>query len=74
MNTPFVTLEEVASHFAVSTSTARNWLRQGHIPKDTYIKLGSTYRFNLPAVEAALMHMPKQLELDFETEAQTESN
>ena len=74
MTAPFVTLEEVANHFAVSTSTARNWLRQGHIPKDTYIKLGSTYRFNLPAVEAALMHTPKQLELDLEPNHETESN
>ena len=65
--TPFATLEEVAKYFVVSTSTVRNWLRNGTIPKDTYLKIGYAYRFNLPEVEAALLKAPKtpvQLELD----------
>ena len=50
----FVLIEDMAKYFLVSVSTVRGWLRQGHIPKSTYIKIGNTYRFNLPAVVAAL--------------------
>tara|TARA_R110002096_G_scaffold8625_4_gene35476 strand:+ start:7028 stop:7282 length:255 start_codon:yes stop_codon:yes gene_type:complete len=62
MAEPFVPIEDVAKHFAVSISTIRAWLRQGHIPKDTYVKLGNTYRFKLPAVEAALTNKAKEEE------------
>lgn len=65
--TPFVTLEEVAKYFIVSTSTVRTWIRNGTIPKETYIKIGHAYRFKLPEVEAALLKTakePEQLELD----------
>ena len=41
----FVTIEDLAKHFKVSISTLRSWIRQEHIPKDTYIKIDSTYRF-----------------------------
>lgn len=70
--TPFVLIEELAKHFVVSVSTVRNWVRNGTIPKDTYIKVGHTYRFNLPDVVAALTAAPKepeppeQLEFDFD--------
>ena len=50
----FVPIEDVAKHFSVSISTVRGWLRQGYIPKDTYLKIGNTYRFNLPKVVEAL--------------------
>jgi predicted site-specific integrase-resolvase len=50
----FVPIEELAKHFSVSISTVRGWLRQGYIPKDTYLKIGNTYRFNLPKVVEAL--------------------
>lgn len=63
--TPFVQIEDVAKHFAVSTATVRTWLRNGTIPKDTYIKVGYIYRFDLPKVVEALTSAPKQLELDF---------
>lgn len=46
----FVPIEELANHFAVSISTVRTWVRQGYIPKETYLKIGNTYRFNLPRV------------------------
>lgn len=78
---PLVPIEVLARHFTVSVSTVRGWLRQGHIPKDTYVKIGNTYRFNVPAVVQALSAKPKsdvqliepeqaepeqvQLELDF---------
>jgi len=54
MAEPFVQIEELAKHFAVSISTIRAWVRQGHIPKTTYIKIGNTYRFNKTSVTEAL--------------------
>lgn len=66
-DTPFVTIEKVAEHFLVSVATVRTWLRNGTIPKHTYLKVGNTYRFNLPELAAALVNAPKapvQLELD----------
>jgi excisionase family DNA binding protein len=59
---PFVTIESLAQYFCVSVSTIRAWVRQGHIPENTYIKLGNTYRFNREAVEHALMGMHKDEE------------
>jgi hypothetical protein len=56
---PFVPVEELAKHFTVTVSCIRGWLRQGKIPKSTYIKVGNTYRFNVPAVVEALMQLPK---------------
>jgi len=50
----FVPIESVAKHFMVSISTARAWVRQGHIPPDTYLKIGNTYRFDLQKVVDAL--------------------
>jgi len=51
---PFVPIENLAKHFAVSISTIRAWVRQGHIPKTTYIKIGNTYRFNKTSATEAL--------------------
>jgi excisionase family DNA binding protein len=62
--TPLVTIEDLAKHLNVSVSTARSWVRQGHIPKDSYIKIGNTYRFELDKVVAGLTTAPKQLDLD----------
>jgi excisionase family DNA binding protein len=59
MEKPFVPIEELAKHFTVSVSTVRAWVRQGHIPKDTYLKIGNTYRFNLSKVVDALSNTPK---------------
>ena len=53
-NDIYVPLEDLATHFTISPSTARTWVRQGLIPKDTYIKVGNTYRFCIPKVIAAL--------------------
>mgnify|MGYP003345373958 CR=1 FL=1 len=55
----FVPIEEVAKRFCVSISTVRAWLRQGMIPKESYIKMGTTYRFNIPRVIASLTQLPK---------------
>lgn len=54
MTGPFVPIEDLSKHFAVSVSTIRAWVRQGHIPKDTYIKVGNTYRFSIDDVSVAL--------------------
>lgn len=59
---PFVPVEELAKHFTVTVSCIRGWIRQGKIPKHTYIKVGNTYRFNVPAVVDALLQLPKPQE------------
>ena len=51
---PFVTIDGVAKHFSVSVSTVRSWIRKNRIPKHTYVKLGTTYRFKIGAIEEAL--------------------
>ena len=60
MNEPFVPIEDVANHFSVSISTVRAWVRQEHIPKDTYIKVGNTYRFRIGDVANALTSAKKE--------------
>ena len=55
MNDPaYVPIEDVSKHFSVSISTIRGWIRRKHIPPSTYIKVGNTYRFSIPAVVSAL--------------------
>ena len=55
MNSPkYVPIEDVAKYFSVSISTMRAWVRQNQIPKDTYIKIGNTYRFCVDDVASAL--------------------
>jgi hypothetical protein len=55
MTTEFVNVKGVADHFKVSERLIRTWVSQGKIPKDTYVHIQQTYRFNLAAVEAALL-------------------
>ena len=55
MTTEFVNVKVLADHFKVSERLIRTWVNQGKIPKDTYVHIQQTYRFNLPAVEAALL-------------------
>ena len=55
MDSPkYVPIEDVAKYFSVSISTIRAWVRQNQIPKDTYIKIGNTYRFCVDDVANAL--------------------
>lgn len=55
MNDPaYVPIEDVSKHFSVSISTIRGWIRRKHIPPSTYIRVGNTYRFSIPAVVSAL--------------------
>jgi excisionase family DNA binding protein len=50
----YVEIGKVADYFGISVSTTRKWLHEGHIPRETYIKAGDTYRFNVEAIEKAL--------------------
>ena len=50
----FVLVDAVAEHFKVAPSTVRTWVRDGHIAPWAYIKIGSTYRFNLQCVIESL--------------------
>ncbi len=61
METKYVSIEGVAKYFSISISTARSWIRKGEIPASTYIKVGSTYRFNLDALDAALTGTPEDV-------------
>lgn len=66
METKYVPIEGVAKYFSISVSTVRSWMRKGEIPANTYIKVGSTYRFNLDALDAALTdtaHTPEDVDL-----------
>ena len=54
----YVPIEDVAQRLTVSISTVRTWLRQGYILKSTYIKVGTTYRFDKEGVVKALIAVP----------------
>jgi len=54
MNGPYVPIEELAKHLHVSVSTVRGWVRNKHIPENTYIRVVNTYRFSIDDVTAAL--------------------
>lgn len=47
----YVSLEDLAKHFAVSQSTVRGWIRSNTIP---HLKVGGVYRFKISKVEEAL--------------------
>tara|TARA_R100000406_G_scaffold88838_1_gene74477 strand:+ start:3601 stop:3828 length:228 start_codon:yes stop_codon:yes gene_type:complete len=57
-----VDIGTVAEHFQVSISTVRSWIRESQIPKDTYMKLGKTYRFKLSRLEQALLDSKQDTE------------
>ena len=65
----YVTLDELAAHVGVKISTVRQWVKRGYIPRNTYIKAGSTYRFCLKDVEASLRD--EGIEEDVSTEDTT---
>lgn len=78
----YVPIEELAKHLSLAITTVRSWVRMGVIPKSTYLKVGNTYRFNIPEVIEKLKESsikadlvptdesdpngPVQLELNFE--------
>ena len=54
MNDAYVPIDDLAKHLCVKVSTVRSWVQKRYIPENTYIKVWSTYRFNIPAVVAGL--------------------
>ncbi len=64
---PYVPIEDLALHFAVSVSTVRAWVRQGYIPKECYIKVGMTYRFKVSQVEQALAKAPDPMTMPIQS-------
>ena len=54
MDAKYVPIDDVAEYFSVSVSTIRTWVRQDRIPKNTYIKVGNTYRYCIPEILHAL--------------------
>ena len=55
MDSPkYVPIEDMDKYFSVSRSKISAWVRQNQIPKDTYIKIGNTYRFCVDDVANAL--------------------
>ena len=54
MGGPYVPIEELAKHLRMSVSTIRGWVRDKHIPENTYIRVVNTYRFSIDDVTAAL--------------------
>lgn len=51
----YVTISEVSEYLKVSSSTLRKWINKGHVPSDCYIHIEDTYRFDLQALEKALL-------------------
>lgn len=49
-----ITIDELAKKLSVSISSVRSWVRQGFIPKDTYVQIAKTYRFDYDRVIEAL--------------------
>ena len=54
------TIKDLATHFNISVSTARKWVRDGVVPEDTYIKVHGTYRFDLDRIDRALLPSPQE--------------
>jgi|TARA_X000001388_G_C2228613_1_gene122178 excisionase family DNA binding protein len=57
---PFVPIETLAKHFAVSVPTIRSWYRTNKIPSGSYVKVGNTYRFRISTVEDALKNTAEE--------------
>lgn len=54
MTEKYLPIEDLANHLSVKVSTIRQWVKQGHIPTSSYLKVGQTYRFDIPSVVNAL--------------------
>ena len=66
----YVPIDVIAEFLSLKPNTLRTWVRMGFIPKSIYIKVGNTYRFNIPeVVEALKQDDPANLELRQKKEA-----
>jgi len=54
-DTPMSTIQDLATYFKISVPTARKWVKNGTIPKDTYLKAAGVYRFDICKVEKAMI-------------------
>ena len=63
MSSPYVSIDQLAEYFGVSVSSIRVWVRKNKIDPTTYIRVGTTYRFHLKAVEDSLLHANKHVEM-----------
>lgn len=67
MNKTYMNFEELSRYLGVTITTLRSWVRNGSIPRETYIQAGQTYRFHVEDVEAHLRGLrtakPKQEEV-----------
>lgn len=60
---PFASADTLKDYLDVSVHTVRQWVRDGKIPRTAYMKIGTTYRFHVPAVQDALMHYEERRSL-----------
>ena len=51
----YVDINVISEYFGISKQTISKWVQAGNIPDSTYIKVGDTYRYNLEAIEKALV-------------------
>lgn len=78
MDEPYVSIEEIAKHFAVTPPCVRGWIRKDQVP---YLKVGGAIRFRKSEVEEYFRTRgqsftadptdhcspePEQLEIDFD--------
>lgn len=65
----YKSIGELCEHLGVSIPKLKEMLADGTIPSSTYFHHGRTYRFNVDAVEQALLQNqnaePEQLSFDF---------
>jgi|TARA_R110000744_G_C19361398_1_gene561443 excisionase family DNA binding protein len=54
MTQTYVPIDDLAKYLSVKVTTVRSWVQKGYIPEDSYIKVGYTYRFDIPAVVEGL--------------------
>ena len=66
----YSTIAQVATHYQVSISTVRSWIRDKLIP---FIKVGGMYRFKMSEVDAAFLLRTKQQTVVPVVEQATES-
>lgn len=59
---PLVSIDDLAITLGVSVSTVRSWVRDGEIPRQTYIRVGNTYRFEQEEVISALKDVSETVE------------
>ena len=64
MSDEYVTIDEVARKLHISLPTVRSWVKAGHIGTQAYIRVGTTYRFNMDAVLRSLHGAMSEEEAD----------